>query len=75
MVEGKVDDSGRKQLRVAKSGKKRTSGGAGKHLAEHCRSEYPRPVTLLLWVVAELAIVASDIPEGTHRPPVRSVPV
>ncbi|GBG68517.1 hypothetical protein CBR_g3061 [Chara braunii] len=35
----------------------------GKHLAEHCRSEYPKPVNLGLWVVAELAIVASDIPE------------
>eukprot|EP00245_Coleochaete_scutata_P003495 TRINITY_DN1511_c0_g2_i2.p1 TRINITY_DN1511_c0_g2~~TRINITY_DN1511_c0_g2_i2.p1 ORF type:complete len:568 (-),score=102.99 TRINITY_DN1511_c0_g2_i2:532-2235(-) len=35
----------------------------GKHLAEHCRAEYPKHVNHALWVVAELAIVASDIPE------------
>ncbi|KAH7423009.1 hypothetical protein KP509_12G035200 [Ceratopteris richardii] len=35
----------------------------GKHLAEHCRIEYPRKVSFLLWIAAEVAIVASDIPE------------
>ena len=73
-------ESGKKRQKAAESGKKCTFGGAGKHLAEHCRSEYPRLVTLLLWAVAELAIVASDIPEGTFRTslptvPTRSVPV
>ena len=75
-----VDESSEERQKAAKCGKKRFFGGAGKHLAEHCRSEYPRLVTLLLWVVAELAIVASDIPEGAYRPfplpvPTRSVPV
>ncbi|KAI5079613.1 hypothetical protein GOP47_0005092 [Adiantum capillus-veneris] len=35
----------------------------GKHLAEHCRIEYPRKVNFCLWIAAEIAIVASDIPE------------
>eukprot|EP00898_Chlorokybus_atmophyticus_P008123 jgi/Chlat1/8311/Chrsp78S09214 len=35
----------------------------GKHLAQHCRSEYPPKVNFGLWVLAELAMVASDIPE------------
>ncbi|XP_050230689.1 metal transporter Nramp1-like [Mercurialis annua] len=35
----------------------------GKHLAEHCRSEYPRIPNFILWVLAEIAIVACDIPE------------
>lgn len=37
---------------------------AGKHLSEHCRAEYPKRVNHALWIIAELAIVASDIPEG-----------
>lgn len=37
---------------------------AGKHLAEHCRSEYPRVPNFILWIIAEIAIVACDIPEG-----------
>ncbi|KAL3689613.1 hypothetical protein R1sor_015922 [Riccia sorocarpa] len=36
---------------------------SGKHLSEHCRSEYPRSINLGLWLLAEVAIVASDIPE------------
>ncbi|KAG6787864.1 hypothetical protein POTOM_003909 [Populus tomentosa] len=36
----------------------------GKHLAEHCRNEYPRIPNFILWVLAEIAIVACDIPEG-----------
>ncbi|KAG4955292.1 hypothetical protein JHK85_041672 [Glycine max] len=35
----------------------------GKHLAEHCRSEYPRVPNFILWIIAEIAIVACDIPE------------
>ncbi|XWS20530.1 hypothetical protein CRYUN_Cryun31cG0109100 [Craigia yunnanensis] len=35
----------------------------GKHLAELCRAEYPRGPNFVLWVLAEIAIVASDIPE------------
>ncbi|KAL3835476.1 hypothetical protein ACJIZ3_010212 [Penstemon smallii] len=35
----------------------------GKHLAEHCRKEYPRIPNFILWILAEIAIVACDIPE------------
>ncbi|XP_052183979.1 metal transporter Nramp6-like [Diospyros lotus] len=35
----------------------------GKHLAEHCRAEYPRVPNFILWILAEIAIVACDIPE------------
>ncbi|XP_051152631.1 metal transporter Nramp6 [Andrographis paniculata] len=35
----------------------------GKHLAEHCRMEYPKAPNFILWVLAEIAIVACDIPE------------
>ncbi|KAK4748284.1 hypothetical protein SAY87_014870 [Trapa incisa] len=35
----------------------------GKHLAEHCRAEYPKVPNLVLWFLAEIAIVACDIPE------------
>ncbi|GFZ03996.1 NRAMP metal ion transporter 6 [Actinidia rufa] len=35
----------------------------GKHLAEHCRTEYPKVPNFILWVLAEIAIVACDIPE------------
>ncbi|KAK7262001.1 hypothetical protein RIF29_28329 [Crotalaria pallida] len=35
----------------------------GKHLAEHCRAEYPRVTNFILWTIAEVAIVACDIPE------------
>ena len=36
----------------------------GKHLAEHCRAEYPKVTNFILWLLAELAVVACDIPEG-----------
>lgn len=36
----------------------------GKHLAEHCRIEYPRVTNFILWLLAEISIVACDIPEG-----------
>ncbi|KAF1323675.1 Metal ion transporter, partial [Globisporangium splendens] len=35
----------------------------GKHLAQLCRSEYPRSVSLALWIMTELAIIGSDIQE------------
>lgn len=35
----------------------------GKHLAEHCKTEYPRKTNFVLWILAEVAIVACDIPE------------
>ncbi|XP_059439379.1 metal transporter Nramp7.2-like isoform X2 [Corylus avellana] len=35
----------------------------GKHLAEHCKEEYPLPVKYCLWILAEVAVIASDIPE------------
>lgn len=37
---------------------------SGKHLAEHCRAEYSKVPNFMLWVVAEIAVVACDIPEG-----------
>mmetsp|Transcript_46020 Transcript_46020/g.116456 ORF Transcript_46020/g.116456 Transcript_46020/m.116456 type:complete len:872 (-) Transcript_46020:137-2752(-) len=33
----------------------------GKHLAELCREEYPRLVSVLLWVLCEISIVALDL--------------
>ncbi|THU56021.1 hypothetical protein C4D60_Mb11t12890 [Musa balbisiana] len=36
----------------------------GKHLAELCKDEYPKYVNYCLWVVAEVAVIAADIPEG-----------
>ncbi len=33
------------------------------HLAELCREEYPRVATFLLWIMAELAIIATDLTE------------
>ncbi|KAL3511969.1 hypothetical protein ACH5RR_024686 [Cinchona calisaya] len=35
----------------------------GKHLAEHCRKEYPKAANFILWILAEIAVVACDIPE------------
>ncbi|KAJ7568477.1 hypothetical protein O6H91_01G034000 [Diphasiastrum complanatum] len=35
----------------------------GKHLAEHCRTEYPRKIYVGLWIITEFAIIACDIPE------------
>ncbi|CAI9113880.1 OLC1v1014575C1 [Oldenlandia corymbosa var. corymbosa] len=35
----------------------------GKHLAEHCRKEYPKVTNFILWILAEIAVVACDIPE------------
>ncbi|XP_021725589.1 metal transporter Nramp5-like [Chenopodium quinoa] len=35
----------------------------GKHLAEHCKAEYPVVVKYCLWMLAEVAVIAADIPE------------
>eukprot|EP01084_Bolivina_argentea_P165064 286856_1 len=35
----------------------------GRNLAQMCRSEYNKPLTLLLWIMTELAIIGSDIQE------------
>ncbi|WOL15635.1 metal transporter Nramp5-like [Canna indica] len=35
----------------------------GKHLAELCKAEYPWFVKYCLWLLAELAVIAADIPE------------
>ncbi|XP_074275870.1 metal transporter Nramp6-like [Silene latifolia] len=35
----------------------------GKHLAEHCRFEYSKVPNFILWVLAEIAVIACDIPE------------
>ncbi|XP_059624112.1 metal transporter Nramp7.2-like [Cornus florida] len=35
----------------------------GKHLSEHCRTEYPYPINYCLWILAEIAVIAADIPE------------
>jgi manganese transport protein len=36
---------------------------AGKDLARLCRERYPRPVAMMLWIFAEIAIVACDVAE------------
>ncbi|CAO2828210.1 unnamed protein product [Amaranthus hypochondriacus] len=35
----------------------------GRHLAEHCRDEYPNWASYLLWIMAEMALIGSDIQE------------
>ncbi|WVZ62591.1 hypothetical protein U9M48_012325 [Paspalum notatum var. saurae] len=35
----------------------------GRHLAELCKTEYPTWVRICLWLLAELAVIAADIPE------------
>ncbi|XP_010270254.1 PREDICTED: metal transporter Nramp5-like [Nelumbo nucifera] len=35
----------------------------GKHLSELCKIEYPKHVRYCLWLLAELAVIAADIPE------------
>lgn len=36
----------------------------GKHLSELCKVEYPKYVKYCLWLLAEVAVIAADIPEG-----------
>lgn len=33
----------------------------GRHLAEICYSEYPKPARIILWIMIEIAIIGSDI--------------
>ncbi|PON47373.1 NRAMP-like metal transporter [Parasponia andersonii] len=35
----------------------------GKHLSELCKAEYPMFIKYCLWLLAELAVIAADIPE------------
>ncbi|XP_059640612.1 metal transporter Nramp3.2 [Cornus florida] len=35
----------------------------GRHLAELCREEYPKWASLVLWVMAEMALIGADIQE------------
>nr|POE92557.1 metal transporter nramp5 [Quercus suber] len=35
----------------------------GKHLSELCKAEYPKYVKYCLWLLAEVAVIAADIPE------------
>ncbi|XP_075483908.1 metal transporter Nramp7.2-like [Primulina tabacum] len=35
----------------------------GKHLSELCKAEYPTLVRYCLWLLAEVAVIAADIPE------------
>jgi manganese transport protein len=36
---------------------------SGRDLAQACRDSYPRAATIILWILAEIAIVATDIAE------------
>lgn len=36
---------------------------SGKHLAELCREEYPKWARLVLWVMAEITLIAADVQE------------
>ncbi|KAG4200812.1 hypothetical protein ERO13_A05G237200v2 [Gossypium hirsutum] len=35
----------------------------GKHLSELCKAEYPKLIKYCLWLLAEIAVIAADIPE------------
>ncbi|MDH7972373.1 Nramp family divalent metal transporter [Sphingomonas sp. AR_OL41] len=37
--------------------------GTGRDLAQACRAWYPRPVTIVLWILCEIAIIACDLAE------------
>ncbi|MCO4316613.1 Nramp family divalent metal transporter [Phyllobacterium sp. 21LDTY02-6] len=37
--------------------------GSGRDLAQACRDAFPRPVAYVLWLLAEIAIIATDIAE------------
>ncbi|KAA3472436.1 metal transporter Nramp5-like [Gossypium australe] len=36
----------------------------GKHLSELCKAEYPKLVKYYLWLLAEIAVIVADIPDG-----------
>jgi len=35
----------------------------GRNLAEHCRAQYSRPLVLAMWIVSEIAAMATDLAE------------
>ena len=35
----------------------------GRNLAEHCRARFPRPLVLAMWIVSEIAAMATDLAE------------
>src|SRR5450759_68104 len=35
----------------------------GKNLAEHCRSQFPKPVVITMWVFMEIVAMATDLAE------------
>ncbi len=37
--------------------------GSGRDLAQACRDAYPRAVSFVLWILAEIAIIATDVAE------------
>jgi manganese transport protein len=41
----------------------RLAVASGRDLAQACRDAYPRPVAIVLWLLAEAAIIATDIAE------------
>lgn len=41
----------------------RLAVASGRDLAQACRDAFPRPVTIVLWLGAEIAIIATDIAE------------
>ena len=41
----------------------RLAVGSGRDLAQACRDAFPRPVAFVLWLFAEIAIIATDIAE------------
>jgi manganese transport protein len=41
----------------------RLAVGSGRDLAQACRDGYPRSVSVFLWVLAEIAIIATDLAE------------
>nr|A0A2K2AIF4.1 RecName: Full=Metal transporter Nramp7.1; Short=PotriNRAMP7.1; Short=PtNRAMP7.1; AltName: Full=Natural resistance-associated macrophage protein 7.1 [Populus trichocarpa] len=49
---------------TGKTFKHHTSWILGKHLSELCKAEYPKYVKYCLWLLAEIAVIAADIPEG-----------
>ena len=42
-------------------------------MAEHCRAEYETVPNFILWMLAELAVIACDIPEGISSLSFRSL--
>ena len=36
---------------------------SGKNLAEHCREQFRRPVVILMWILAEIVAMATDLAE------------